>query len=123
MQNKMSFYILIYTQKTTTKKKELDLIPFFVARCLFWLHVEKVHLASEGGQEVQDQTMFGHLQYQNNRSDICHTKINYYIYEEQMAFFKKSLLNLLDCSVNQKTGQKVGEVPPLTGLSTGLTAV
>lgn len=35
-----------------------------VAGCLIWLHVEKVHLATEGGQEVQDQSMFGHLQYQ-----------------------------------------------------------
>lgn len=35
--------------------------PLGVAGCLFWLHMEKVHLATEGGQEVQDQPMFGHL--------------------------------------------------------------
>lgn len=44
---------------------ELYLITLFVAGSLFWLHVEKIHLTSEGGQEVQDQTMFGHLQYQH----------------------------------------------------------
>lgn len=36
------------------------------------LHVETIHLAGEGGQEVQDQTVFGHLQRPkqiNHRSD------------------------------------------------------
>lgn len=36
-----------------------------VAGCLLWLHVEKVHVATEGGQEAQDQTVFGHLQYKH----------------------------------------------------------
>lgn len=34
---------------------------FFIAGSLFWLQVQKIHLATECGQEVQDQTMLGHL--------------------------------------------------------------
>lgn len=36
-----------------------------VAGSLFWLHVEKIHLAIKRGQEVQDQAVFGHLQYKH----------------------------------------------------------
>lgn len=50
------------------------LISFSVA--LLWLHVENVHLASKGGQELQDQTMFGHLQYQHG--DVNYMKQGYY---------------------------------------------
>lgn len=44
------------------KLSHIHLCSLFVFRRLLWLHVEKVHLASKGGQEVQDQTMFGDLQ-------------------------------------------------------------
>ena len=45
-------------------KFQLYLSSLFVAGRLLRLKVEKVHLATEGGQEFKDQTMFGHLQFQ-----------------------------------------------------------
>lgn len=90
-QNKISCYFLIQRKQSAFLKNELNLIPLFVAWCLFWLHVEKVHLASEGGQEGHSQSMFGHLQYQNMRSEIGHANINICINEERRAILKQRL--------------------------------
>lgn len=55
----------------------LYLSSLFVAGYLSWLHVEKIHLTSEGGQKVQDQAMFGHLQQDIIRTERGFTRSNY----------------------------------------------
>lgn len=59
---------VLYTPKGSLC--QLYLASLSVAGCLFRIHVEKVHLATKWGQEVQEQAVFGHLKYKYNALEI-----------------------------------------------------